>query len=294
MDDVFQRWKQLTQRERNVFVVVKVGNELEDDYLMELCLRQLSLKQRNKILARKNRHDQRMALLGGLLLRAILSLEYEMDILFEPEITVAPCGKPSIEQLEYNMADDESVIGLVFRRKDDALQLGNVLEKLPTKPLGIDLADIQTIKQFQEDPLQLLRSFSDIFHPNETKVLERELPRHTEEKQFEILTQYWALKESCSKYHGVGLHQPLHQWVYRDISVLQIEKSLKEDEMEAGLSRIHLRKLDLDWNYYHGTEPAYVCKLTSRIIASVIADAKPIVVQMSEQLIIDYAKRNSK
>ncbi|AOA64572.1 hypothetical protein PP7435_CHR4-0158 [Komagataella phaffii CBS 7435] len=291
MDDVFQHWKQLTEGERNILVVVKVGNELEDDYLMELCLRQLSLKQRNRILARKNRHDQRMALLGGLLLRTILSLNYEMDTLFEPEITVAPCGKPSIKQLEYNMADDESVVGIVFRRKD-AQKLGSESEKPSIKQLGIDLADIQTIKQFQEDPIQLLRSFSDIFHPDETNFLERELPRHTEDRQFEILTQYWALKESCSKYHGIGLHQPLDQWVYRNISVLHSDKILNEEE-RAGLSRDYLRKLDLDWNYYQGTEPAYVCKLTSRIISSVIADTKPIVVQMSEKLIIDYAKRNS-
>ncbi|CCH42101.1 L-aminoadipate-semialdehyde dehydrogenase-phosphopantetheinyl transferase [Wickerhamomyces ciferrii] len=82
------------------------------------------------------------------------------------------------------------------------------------KEIGIDLASCKDVEKFEQD---YLNHFQNIFHENEFKLLEE----HTNKDELKLIfTTYWALKESYTKYLGIGLNSDLSSYNFQNVELL--------------------------------------------------------------------------
>lgn len=192
-----------------------------NDFYFELLLRLLPLRQQNKILSlRATRQAQTAKIVNAVALKYVLfSLSY-LDTL-EAEIKRGPFGKPYInDPVEFNISDEGSWVALAISWHG---------------PMGIDLADTQTVRDFNLSPKEFVKDFRDIFTKSEVSHVMRTLPPG---REYTFLSQYWAFKESASKLTGFGLYKPLSSYESHLPDLEQYKASFR-NHLDGGIGFIN-------------------------------------------------------
>ena len=188
----------------------KVIQVLRDAFKFELLLRKFTLKQQLKIRNVKSEIDRCVKLLNMLILEFIVekyeqSNEVKGDKIVESR---GEFGKPQLENRKYqfNLSDEK---GLVM------LAIGFDPSKTNTE-IGVDLANPEDIEDFNLNKLEdfYKLDFRNIFDDSEIEQLDACFQKLEYDKRLSKLSQFWALKESYSKYLGVGIAAGLQNYIF--------------------------------------------------------------------------------
>lgn len=187
---------------------------LRDDFKYELLLRNLSLKQQLRIRNIKNEDDRFVKLINLLMLKYVVA-QYEKDagVDLEPiEEGRGEYGKPLLtnRNYQYNLSDE----------KDKVMIAIGFDESKAVMEIGVDLANPDDIKNFELPNLENFykTDFKDIFSKAEIDDLDRYFNTLDEEQKLGLLSRIWSLKESYSKYIGVGITAGLENFEFLQLS----------------------------------------------------------------------------
>ncbi|GMG38519.1 unnamed protein product [Ambrosiozyma monospora] len=224
----------LSQSDSTLFFYIEITQEVEDlladDFTWELAMRNIPLKQQLAINNLRFQSDRIIKLLNALILPFIINcksktkftardLAYGHGKFGKPFLVGPSCVMQT--KISFNLSDEDGVIGLFvqFDCSDE---------------VGLDLANWKDIENFvdlgKSDVSQFYQiDFRDIFSDVEVLELDETMSGmgETLEPKLKLLSQYWALKESYSKFLGVGLNQGLQNYQFLNISPLLENLSIK-------------------------------------------------------------------
>ncbi|KAG7822068.1 hypothetical protein KL928_000543 [Ogataea angusta] len=180
------------------------GHLLRDDYRFELLMRTLPLTDQAKILRKRGASDKIASLIGALLVRYVLleknvSAKSWHSLAFQ----TGDLGKPYVEnsKFKFNHSDEKHIVAV-------AIDFQGVSE------VGIDLANPEDVG----DSREFLTHFGPIFTNLELEQIDATISDLPQASQQQHLSLYWALKESYSKFKGVGLHGNLQKYEFINVS----------------------------------------------------------------------------
>ncbi|ESX00987.1 hypothetical protein KL918_002630 [Ogataea parapolymorpha] len=180
------------------------GHIVRDDYRFELLMRTLPLTDQAKILRKRSSSDKIASLIGALLVRYVLleknlSAKKWHSLAFQ----TGDLGKPYVEnsKFKFNHSDEKHIVAV-------AIDFQGVSE------IGIDLANPEDVG----DSREFLIHFRPIFSDLELEQIDATISDLPPGSQQQHLSLYWALKESYSKFKGVGLHGNLQKYEFLNVS----------------------------------------------------------------------------
>lgn len=179
-----------------------------DQFTFEICSRILPLKQQVHI---RNIRDERLRiikLINGIFVRYLVAcFEKNLGSLSDIKIAHDKFGKPAFSNrpdYSFNSSDEESIssVAVCFHG---------------VNPIGCDLSNPSDIEGFHLSDLRdfYKYEFRDIFTEMETIELDKMFKSKyyaDRNSQLQILSQYWAIKESLSKMDGYGLNYGLRKY----------------------------------------------------------------------------------
>ncbi|VEU22866.1 DEKNAAC103963 [Brettanomyces naardenensis] len=177
---------------------------LRDDYYYEICGRMVPLKSQVSLRRIKDDRNRIMKLVNSLLIRYVTVLyEKNVETWKDLQIEYEHYGKPFVgnRSYSYNSSDEDGIASLCVSFDSRC-------------KIGIDLSNPDDIERFQISDLRdFYRSeFREIFTPGEVAELDLAFERLSRREQLQRLSEYWALKESLSKFEGFGLHKGLKRY----------------------------------------------------------------------------------
>ncbi|ODV84062.1 hypothetical protein CANARDRAFT_29511 [[Candida] arabinofermentans NRRL YB-2248] len=227
----------------------RIYDYLSDDFNMEISLRMLSLKHQMKIRNNKSQKDRLIKLLTSLFLKYLVSCYEGSELIWDHlSVSVEKYGKPFLKNrgYSYNLSDEDGFVSI-------CIDFTNVDSIDSPDAIGLDLANPKDIEAFNIRNLKdfYKSDFRDIFTDNEIeqidKIFERDLVGDRV-SQLRYLSQYWALKESYSKYKGYGLHRGLQSYEFLNVRQLQpYQKAKKDDTFEPIFEEPFVREEFQNW-----------------------------------------------
>lgn len=211
-DRVFDDFKEVTNANCLYFFYVNFSHTLDhwlDQYNFEVCSRLLPIDKQIKLRNIKNSKLRVSKLISSLLLKYIIvCMDRDKKSWHELKFGCGKYGKPFLSNRDccYNSTDEAQICSVCISWNNESV--------------GVDLSDPQDIENFKLKDLHdfYRNSFKDIFTGAEIGNLDRLFDHCDRQKQLQILTQYWALKECRSKLDGFGLHLGLQRYQFNAIS----------------------------------------------------------------------------
>ncbi|KAH3660078.1 hypothetical protein OGAPHI_007283 [Ogataea philodendri] len=177
---------------------------LNDDFEFEQLIRTLPLTLQAKILKRRNKTDRHCGLVGALLTRyAVWGSEKSLKKWNDLEFGTGELGKPFVKNRPYK-----------FNHSDEHKLVAVAVDFTGSSEVGVDLANPEDVG----DPNKFVGEFEAIFTESELAEVTSSVFGLSEQAAKQHLSLYWALKESYSKYKGVGLHHELKSYEFRNVS----------------------------------------------------------------------------
>lgn len=259
--------------EKPVLFVVQLDESLDNDFDMEMCMRLFSLKDQQGILRKKLRRDQQLKLINKLMLPFVLALYNKTTEISIPEIRRHKLGKPYLDDTGFNISDEDKMVSMV-------IQFGSRAD------FGVDLAHLHDVERFNSDG-EFLDTFKDIFTLEELEYLQQ-----IETDQDLTLTHYWALKESYSKFLGLGLNESFQKFNFKD-SVRQLRYShIDKTQIVPGLYRYD----NVQWNQFPLNETDnFTTMLSPQIVCSIFSSSPviPQVVEIGLEFLVKFVKSSA-
>lgn len=214
-----------------------------DQFNFEICSRVLPIKEQIRI---RNIRDDRLRitkLFNGILVRYLVAcFENSHSALSAIKITRGKFGKPAFfnrSNYSFNSSDEQSILSVAICFHSD-------------KPIGCDLSNPSDIAKFDIENLRdfYKHEFSDIFTDNEVIELDRMFRKEcyaNRNSQLQILSQYWAIKESLSKMSGYGLNFGLKRYevlgMKRPAELIMPENKLQHQSLFECLGQLALKPI---------------------------------------------------
>ncbi|KAG7742901.1 hypothetical protein KL911_003503 [Ogataea haglerorum] len=167
-------------------------------------MRTLPLTDQAYILRKRSPLDKITSLMGALLLRYVFVRENLSSLIWHTlAFQKEAYGKPYVENsnIKFNQSDEKGIVAVA-------------VDFLGVSEIGLDLANPQDVG----DPREFLTHFRPVFSDLELQQIDTAISDLPQASQQQHLSLYWALKESYSKYKGVGLHGDLQQYEFLDVS----------------------------------------------------------------------------
>lgn len=162
---------------------------LEDDYNYEMAVRLAGLRHRAAVNAAKDHGARVRKLVATLFPRMVVNMVRRCGEVFQPvQMSHNNYGKPLVSGLHFNTSSSNDVVCVVVRWD---------LE------IGVDLSHAR-----QNIAATFMDDFHDIFSVEE----HTQMMAFPAEQRYVMFNQLWTLKESFTKYLGVGLNVDLNKF----------------------------------------------------------------------------------